>query len=906
MGLHALDSRHSDRTLHALDRCIGGVIAARALDAGRCAALVGPGFRDVLFGELADSIATVAAQLGMAGLNREDRVGLLVPPGVPGGQLVVALASNIALVPLNPALTASEMTELAKATRLGAVVIPKWLDAPARDAMLEQGLTAFEAVLTPEGSLSLERLTPAPHRPAILRPARDTDIALLLRSSGTTGVPKQIAVTHGNLLAMSEKLGSDMWFGLTPHDRAACTLPLFYAAGLKTTLFVPLLLGASVGFPPAGRAFDIAEWFEELKPTYLSVSPGWLNGFLDRLKASPRTFEARTLRFVMCAAAYLPEPARLAAERLLHVPVLEFYGLSEAGVMAANPVPPGRVKPGTVGLPAPGELLVVNRECDPVARGEVGQIMIAGPTVTPGYLGASDSEAAQWRDGWLLTGDLGRIDEDGYLTIVGRVKELINRGGEKVFPYEVEKAMLEHPAVLEAAAFGVPHPRLGESVAAAAVLKPGAIVSEQELKSFLAARLAPYKLPRRVSWLQRLPRGATGKVLRSALTQAATARAGAMVQPDRLLEWELRDLWSRLLNTSEIGIDDDFFDIGGDSLLATEMLIDVEGLTGQPYPHSELSTLTIRHMTEVLMAGLAAENDLITQVKSGTGMPLFFCHGDYVTRGMFAHKLASLLPRNQPVFLLNCNADGTAASSVEQMAGLYLQEVLRVAGDSPILIAGYCNGGLAAWHLTHLLRSKGVQVAELLLIETMSLNARPLVRSVAALAKKGGTAMRGRAGPLVRNELTRAAWSWSRRLASLTYRTMGSKLSSALRRKPDPGLRGDAFDILDDVYFRLMSAYVPPRIDVGVSCFIAEEGRHFDTDPSFWRSLAPSVQVTKVPGTHHTALISQRQALAAALANRLASVNVSRAQVEPTDIELPLRATPPVPRLEQTTVSKAP
>jgi len=880
-----------------LDRSIGGVIAARATLAGSSAALVGQGFRDVVFRELADSIATVAAQLAMAGLDREDRVGLLVPPGVPGGQLVVALASNFALVPLNPALTAPEMAELATATQLSAVVIPKWLDAPARNAILEQGLIAFEAVLTPQGSLSLECLTPVSRQPAVLRAAKETDIALLLRSSGTTGAPKLIAVTHGNLLAMSEKLGSRMWFGLTARDRAACTLPLFYAAGLKTTLFVPLLLGASVGFPPAGRAFEIGEWFDELKPTYLSVSPGWLNGFLDRLTSSPRTFEPQSLRFVMCAAAYLPEPARLAAERLLRVPVLEFYGLSEAGVMAANPVPPGRVKPGSVGLPAPGELLVVDRECEPVARGEIGQIMIAGPTVTPGYVSSSDGEAAQWHDGWLLTGDLGRIDEDGYLTIVGRVKEVINRGGEKVFPYEVEKAMLEHPAVLEAAAFGVPHPRLGESVAAAAVLKPGALVSEQELKRFLSARLAPYKLPRRVTWLESLPRGATGKVSRSALSQAGIGRADVMVQPDRLLEWELRDLWSRLLNTNEIGIDDDFFDLGGDSLLATEMLIDVEGLTGQPYPHSELSTLTIRRMTEVLMARLAAESELITEVKSGTGAPLFFCHGDYVTRGMFAHKLATLLPQNQAVFLLNCNADGTAASSVEQMADRYLQEVLRVAGDSPIFVAGYCNGGLAAWHLTHLLRSKGVQVAELLLIETMSLNARPLVRGLTRLARRGGTALRGRAGRWVRNDLPRAAWSWSRRLATLTYRTMGSKLSSALRRKPDPGLRGDAFDLLDEVYFRLMSAYLPPRIDVRVTCFIAEDGRHFDTDPKFWRGLAPRVQVTKVPGTHHTALISQRQALAAALANSLASADVSQPRGQPTVIELPLSAV---------TVSKAP
>jgi thioesterase domain-containing protein len=516
---------------------------------------------------------------------------------------------------------------------------------------------------------------------------------------------------------------------------------------------------------------------------------------------------------------------------------------------------------------------LLDKECLPVRGGQVGQIAIAGPTLTPGYLGRDRSEPSPWHDGWLLTGDLGRIDEDGYLTIVGRDKEVINRGGEKVFPYEVEKAMLAHPALAEAAAYGVPHPRLGESVAAAAVLKPGARLGEQELKSFLAARLAPYKLPRRVRWLARLPRGATGKVLRSALSQDGDAARAPAVQPDRLLEWELHGIWSRLLDTDSIGIDDDFFEIGGDSLLATQMLVEVEALTGKTFPHSQLSTLTPRHMAAVLMSELAAERELITRVRSGPGAPLFFCHGDYATRGIFAHKLAALLPQDQPVFLLHCPAHGEAASSVEEMAAAYLQEVLREAPRAPIFIAGYCNGGLAAWHLTHLLRVHGVEVAELFLIETMSLNARPLPRAVATLAKMGGAFMTASAGRRMRSDLTRAAWNCRRRLASVTVTNLPGKLSSALRRKPDPGLRGDVFDIADEVYFRLMSAYVPPRIDVPVSCFIAEQGRHFDTEPAFWRGLAPSVRMTPVPGTHHTALVAQRHALAAALAKSLARAN---------------------------------
>ena len=850
-------------------RTIGSAIAGQAMAAGSSVALVGVGLPDVSFSQLCSSISSFAGYLATAGLGPEDRVGLLVPPGVAGGQLVVALACNVTLVPVNPALTLHEMIEVCKVRGLKAIVIPRWLETPARSVMLEQRIAVLEAMLAPDGSLGLELLTPAPEVPSPVLAARETDVALLLRSSGTTGAPKLIPVTHRNLLAMAEKLGSGLWFHLTAEDRAVCTLPLYYAAGLKTSLFVPLILGASVGFPPAGRSFDMAEWIDVLKPTYLSVAPGSLNGMLDRLRAAGRDMAGSSLRFVMCASAYLPEDVRLAAQSMLHVPVLEFYGLSEAGVMAANPIPPGRNKPGTVGLPAPGELLVVDENRQPVAAGAVGQIMISGPTVTPGYVMTDDSKPDGLEDGWLLTGDLGRIDGDGYLTIVGRVKEVINRGGEKVFPYEIEKSMLEHPAVLEAAAFGVPHPRLGENVAAAVVLRPGSTVSEPELKEFLAARLAGFKLPRRVSFVSALPRGNTGKVLRGALSEAYAAGRHQFVQPDRLFELELRDLWARLLGTDDIGIDDDFFEKGGDSLLATEMLIEVEALAGKPYPQSELATFTIRHLTDVVTSGLPADRDLITQVKPGSGIPLFFCHGDYVTRGIYAQKLAALLPDDQPVYLLNCYADRLLGSSMEEIARVYLQEVLRAAPDSPVFVGGYCNGGLAAWHLTHLLRSTGVEVLQLLLIETMSLNARPGLRKLQRLLEKAGAIVPGRAGRFVREEVMRRVWILRRHGAGFAYRAARRKIYSALQRRPPPGRTRDAFDMADDVYFRFMSRYVPPRMDVDVACFIAQEGRHFDTDPSAWRHLVPSVNAVSVPGTHHSALVSERRTLATAIAEVL-------------------------------------
>jgi acyl-CoA synthetase (AMP-forming)/AMP-acid ligase II len=856
-------------------RTIGHAIAWRARVTGDSPALVDAESCSVTFSQLHDCIVSIAGRLASAGLTREDRVGLLVPPGALGGQLVVALASNTTLVPLNPALTPPEITEASKSTDLKAIVIPEWLETPARPAILAQGIPILTAVPSPDEGLSLEPLgRPARGPGESVRPARDTDVALILRSSGTTGAPKWIPVTHGNLVAMAQRLGSDLWFRLTAQDRAACILPLYYAAGLKTSLFVPLMLGASVAFPPAGRVLDLGEWVGVLKPTYVSVAPSLLNGILERLRASARRFDGSSLRFVMCAAAYLVEDARRAAKAMLGVPVLEFYGLSEAGVMASNPLPPGKTKPGTVGLPAPGELLIVDGDGNRVPNGTVGEIIVSGPTVTPGYLATEDSICGDLRDGWLRTGDLGRIDDDGYLTLVGREKEMINRGGEKVFPYEVEKALLKHPAVLEAAAFGVPHPRLGENVAAAAVLRSGSTASEEELKRFLAEGLAGFKVPRRIFLISSLPRGNTGKIQRSALSQAYGTASREAAEPFRLLEYELRELWKRLLNTEDIGTNDDFFERGGDSLLATEMLLEVEQLTGKPYPQAELSTLTIGRIADVVASTQASERSLVTKVKSGSGIPLFFCHGDYFHRGIYAHRLAALLPGDQPVFLLHCDADGlTDSTSVEEIASGYVNEVLRLAPDSPVILGGYCNGGLAAWHLAHLLRSRGVQVLELLLIETISLNARPPLRGLRKLLDNAGSMVRGRAGTLLRQHAMQSVWIWLRGDATsgtLLYRGVRKMLFGAMPAdspKTDGTVTGN--DLFYRVFQPIISRYVPPRIDVDVTCFIAEKGPHFRTDPNFWQRLAGRVTAVRVPGTHQTVLIAGRESLAKAVAAAL-------------------------------------
>jgi acyl-CoA synthetase (AMP-forming)/AMP-acid ligase II/thioesterase domain-containing protein len=851
---------------------IAGAVARWADSDGARPALVDVGSRTISFSGLRAALSRFADELGAAGLKREDRVGLLVPAGVAGAQLVVGLASNVTLVPLDPRLTPDELVDLVRVNNLAAIVIPQWIDAPARSVIEKEAIVVLEAaVREASAEVGLTGFETVHGAARALRPPTPADVALLLRSSGTTGAPKLIPVTHGNLIAMAERLASVRWFRLGAEDRVTCTLPLYYAAGIKTSLLVPLILGQTVGFPPPEKALEISEWVDVLRPTYLSVAPAQLNAMIDRTRVSGRRFDGSSLRFVMCAASYLPEKVRIAAESLLRAPILEFYGLSEAGVMAANPVPPQKAKPGTVGVPAAGELLVVDEDRRPLPDGALGQIMICGPTVTSGYIGSPDADGCELERGWLLTGDLGRIDEDGYLTIVGRVKEVINRGGEKIFPYEIEKALLRHPAVLEAAAFGVPHPRLGETISAAAVLKPGCEASDQELKDFLARSLAPFKLPRTVHRVERLPRGKTGKVLRGALSAAYAHRRRDIVPPHHPLEFELRDIWQRLLGTDDFGIDDDFLDKGGDSLLATEMLLEVERLTGKPYPQSALPTLTIRRIHEVVRSGLAGEREVMTQVKGGHGVPLFFCHGDFLTRGIYAQQLAALLPDEHPVFLLHCYANGSIGSSIEEMAESYVREIMRVAPGSPVAVGGFCNGGLAAWHLAHLLRQRGVEVVALLMVDSLSLNARPGMRALARCFAIAGAMVPGAMGTFLRDKAMAVAWDRRRGFlpTMVLVRTAGSRLAAALRGKPPPQPERDASEAATRTYLRMMARYVPRRIGAPVTCFVAAHGRRSDTDPDRWRALAPVVTQVTVPGTHHSMIISERPALATALGRAL-------------------------------------
>jgi oxalate---CoA ligase len=343
-------------------------------------------------------------------------------------------------------------------------------------------------------------------------------------------------------------------------------------------LLASLVSGGSVVCPSQFDGPRVFQWIDTFAPTWYTAVPTIHQAMLTRAAAHRDVIARRRLRFIRSASAALPAAVRLALEAAFDAPVIEAYGMTEAShQIAANPLPPGVRKPGSVGVPSGTEAAIMNEHGEVVPPLTPGEIVIRGANVIRAYDGPAVASA--FVDDWLRTGDAGYTDEDGYLFITCRLKEVINRGGEKINPKEVDEVLLGHPAVAQAATFPLPHHALGQDVAAAVVVRAGRTCSEQALREFVAARLAPCKVPARIQFVDRLPTGPTGKVQRSELAvqlglDASTARPARPphVAPDTSLERRLAGIWTSALGVGDVGLHDNFFELGGDSILAARVL----------------------------------------------------------------------------------------------------------------------------------------------------------------------------------------------------------------------------------------------------------------------------------------------------------------------------------------------
>jgi len=455
--------------------------------------------------------------LNAMGIGRNDRVAIVLPNGPEMATAFVAIASGATAAPLNPAYRADEFEFYMSDISAKALVVDKGSDSPAVGVARKMGVPVIELVAEPsQGAGAFTLGDRAGAGVGNGRYAETDDIALILHTSGTTSRPKIVPLAQRNICASAGNIAETLRF--TTGDRGLNIMPLFHIHGLMAGLLAPFSAGSSVFCTPGFNALRFFAWMQEAKPTWYTAVPTMHQTILTRATQNKAVITATPLRFVRSSSSSLPPQVIAELESTFNAPVIESYGMTEAShQMASNLLPPGTRKPGTVGVAAGPEIAIMDEAGTLLPANATGEIVIRGANVTPGYENNAKANGEAFTNGWFRTGDQGVMDGEGYVSITGRLKEIINRGGEKVSPREVDEVLMDHPAVLQVVTFGMPHDKLGEEVAAAVVLREGKSVTEKELRDFVGERLAAFKVPRKVLFLPEIPKGATGKLQRIGL-----------------------------------------------------------------------------------------------------------------------------------------------------------------------------------------------------------------------------------------------------------------------------------------------------------------------------------------------------------------------------------------------------
>jgi acyl-CoA synthetase (AMP-forming)/AMP-acid ligase II len=494
-----------------IDRAVAGAAGASAIAA--------PDRQDLTHGGLRALMADIAGQLNALGIGRGDRVAIVLPNGPEMATSVLSVASAASTAPLNPAYRADELDFYLTDIGAKAILVAEDESGPSVEVARRLGVGILRLVAlkdAPAGSFRIEG--EAIGAPVAAGLAEPEDTALLLHTSGTTSRPKLVPLSHANLAASAKHIGETL--ALTADDRCLNIMPLFHIHGLIAAVRSSLAAGASVFCTPGFNALRFFQWLDEAHPTWYTSVPTMHQAILARAPRNPESVAAARLRFIRSSSSSLPAPVMAELEETFRCPVIEAYGMTEAAhQMASNRLPPGQRKAGSVGMAAGPEVAIMAVDGKLLGPGEIGEIVIRGPNVTAGYEKNPDANEAAFAHGWFHTGDQGVLDEDLYLRISGRLKEIINRGGEKISPREVDDVLMDHPAVAQVVTFAMPHDKLGEDVAAAIVLREGSSASEGEIRSFASERLADFKVPRKVLILDEIPKGATGKLQRIGLAQ---------------------------------------------------------------------------------------------------------------------------------------------------------------------------------------------------------------------------------------------------------------------------------------------------------------------------------------------------------------------------------------------------
>jgi acyl-CoA synthetase (AMP-forming)/AMP-acid ligase II len=546
--------------------------------------------RDPLtYGRLYQHIETMGSTFRRFGIGRHDRVVIVLPNGPELAVAILTVAATAVCVPLNPAFGTEEVEAYFADLHPRVLITQTQIDTPARRAAQSQGIPVIELSIASDKEAGLFTLMGDKNSAPRDEPVSPSDSAVLLPTSGTTSRPKIVRQTHANMCKSAYATGAAL--ALRETDRCLNILPLFHGHGLHATLVASLAAGASVVCTPGFDVDSFAAWLAAFQPTWYSAVPTMHQAILIRARHNRERLANAGLRFVRSSSAPLPPRIFEELEKAFESPVIEWYGMTEvtSSPIACNPPPPHQRKAGSVGVPVDLDVAITDERGAFLSAGKTGQVVVRGASVTSGYDGNPKATEEAFAGNWLKTGDLGCFDEDGYLFLEGRIREIINRGGEKVAPQQVDEVLLDHPAVAEAVTFAVPHLTLGEDVAAAIVLRPHAVADSKDIRQFVTSRIAEFKVPRQIIIVSQIPKGPTGKVQRIGLAAklgldtTSAIPTPAFVGPRTPLEKVLAEYWADILQLPKIGVHDDFFAAGGDSLLATLVLIHIYDVTHRKF-----------------------------------------------------------------------------------------------------------------------------------------------------------------------------------------------------------------------------------------------------------------------------------------------------------------------------------
>jgi acyl-CoA synthetase (AMP-forming)/AMP-acid ligase II len=583
------------------------------------------------YGRLYQHVEETAQTLRAMGIRRHDRVAVVLPNGPEMAVAILAVAAMASCVPMNPAYQADELDRYFADLRPRALITQAGIDSPVYRVALSRGVRIIELSSALDAAAGLFTLTGERVGAPFHELVGPNDVAVLLLTSGTTSRPKIVPQTHGNICA--SVYSSVAAFGLRETDRCINMLPLFHGHALFNTVIASLTAGASVVCTPGYDINRFFAWLTTFQPTWYSAVPTIHRAILSQAPHRRERVPCSPLRFIRSSSAPLPPNILTGLESTFEAPVIECYAMTEttSTLIACNPLPPSQRKIRSVGKPVTLDVAIADEGGTFLTRGQTGEVVVRGTGVMPGYDGDSIATQAAFTDGWFKTGDLGFFDDEGYLFLTGRSREIINRGGEKITPQEIDEAILEHPAVAEAVTFAVPHPTLGEDVGSAVVLRPHIAATTEEIRQFVTGRVAEFKVPRQVLILKQLPTGPSGKVRRVGLAvelglASRAVRPQIFVAPRTPIERLLAEHWAEILQVERVGIHDDFFALGGDSLLVAHIVAHVYNIThlemdvGRFFEAPTIAE-TAHHLDMLGQAGRTGRPSVIVRVPRADAMP---------------------------------------------------------------------------------------------------------------------------------------------------------------------------------------------------------------------------------------------------------------------------------------------